>query len=179
MSAGRTAAVEVSGLQPGRVYRLRLRAQLAREQELLPRFLSPKRGTSEWCEWRHAEFTTDAARPSAPLPPALDPAQGVAGAHALPLLIDGLSANGAPLTCVRLELQSGAVGMEEVSYQAFEPPPPTATSATVVAANLAAATAYRVRARAGNARGEGPWSASASFTTCLLYTSDAPTKRIV
>ena len=164
VSAGRTAAVEVSGLQPGRAYRLRLRAQLAREQELLPRFLSPKRGASEWCEWRFAEFTTDAARPSAPLPPALDPAQGVAGAHALPLLIDGLSANGAPLTCVRLELQSGAVGMEEVSYQAFEPPPPTATSATVVAANLAAATAYRVRARAGNAR-RGPWSASASFTT--------------
>ena len=54
VSAGRTAAVEVSGLQPGRAYRLRLRAQLAREQELLPRFLSPKCGASEWCEWRFA-----------------------------------------------------------------------------------------------------------------------------
>ena len=56
-------------------------------------------------------------------------------------------------------------GMEETFYQSFPGVEQGATTAVLAARGLAPKTAYRLRARAGNRAGEGPWSAPVTLCT--------------
>ncbi|KAL3928546.1 MAG: hypothetical protein SGPRY_002343 [Prymnesium sp.] len=80
-------------------------------------------------------------------------------------IAEGLDGCGAAINCVRLEAQTGAIGMEETFYQSFPGVQPGSTMCTLAARGLAPNTRYRMRARGGNRKGEGPWSEPAIFQT--------------
>ena len=156
--SGRKPSFDVTSLKPARSYRFRLRAQRvgAGGKRLAKR-------AAEWSEWHEAIFSCEAAPPLQLLPLAL--AEGGASAHSLRLLCRGLVGCGAPITCVRLELQTGAVGDEETFYQSFPGVPRGAGSTQLTARGLAPSSTYRLRARAGNSKGEGPWSPAMTCAT--------------
>ena len=98
--SGRKAVFEVTSLKPARAYRFRLRAQrmLAGGKRLAKGLRA-----AEWSPWYEAVFSCAAAPPLQLLPLGLSEAG--ASAHTLRLLCRGLVGCGAPITCVRLELQ--------------------------------------------------------------------------
>ena len=101
---------------------------------------------AEWSAWHEAVFSCTAAPPLPLLPLGL--VEGGATAHTLRLLCRGLEGCGAPITCVRLELQTGATGEEETFYQSFPGVPRGVASTQITARGLTPCTAYRLRARA-------------------------------
>ena len=117
----------------------------------------------EWSEPSTVAFMTESAAPLQPSPIVL--ADGGAGSHTLRLLCAGLHGCGSAITCVRLELHTGEEGMEETFYQSFPGVERGATSAVLAARGLASHTKYRLRARAGNRAGEGPWSLPVELST--------------
>jgi len=154
---GAGSAFEATGLRPTRTYGFRLRAQFCAGQKARPK-------REGWGEWREERFTCDCAPPMAPAP--LKLAEGGASARALRMVCSGLGRDGGSrVTCVRLEMQSGAAGMEETFYQSFPAVAPGVGATELTARGLNPRTAYRVRARAGNVKGEGPWSVAASLAT--------------
>jgi len=56
-------------------------------------------------------------------------------------------------------------GEEETFYQAFPSVPRGVTSTQLTARGLAPSTGYRLRARARNSKGEGPWSPAFTCST--------------
>jgi len=152
---GTSPCHEVRDLRPARAYRFRCRTQLQRS----PR----RRDPLVWSEWHEAVFTCDCAPPLQPHPLTL--ADNGAGSHTLRLLCTGLDGCGAAINCVRLEAQTGSIGMEETFYQSFPGVQPGSTMTILAARGLTPNSTYRMRARGGNRKGEGPWSASATFRT--------------
>ena len=98
--SGYTYYGKVTSLKPARAYRFRLRAQrmLAGGKRLAKGLRA-----AEWSPWYEAIFSCTAAPPLQLLPLGLTEAG--ASAHTLRLLCRGLVGCGAPITCVRLELQ--------------------------------------------------------------------------
>ena len=98
--SGYTYYGKVTSLKPARAYRFRLRAQrmLAGGKRLAKGLRA-----AEWSPWYEAVFSCAAAPPLQLLPLGLSEAG--ASAHTLRLLCRGLVGCGAPITCVRLELQ--------------------------------------------------------------------------
>ena len=62
-------------------------------------------------------------------------------------------------------MQTGAAGEEETFYQSFPGVPRGAASTHLTARGLSPSTSYRLRARAGNAIGEGQWSPAFNCST--------------
>ena len=119
--AGRNSYYEVTQLRPGRTYLFRLRAQWCPTSKRVRR--------DAWCDWHESLFTTDGEVPLAPRAPLMH--KGGESVRSLSLTCVGIDGCGAPITCVRLELQAGAVGMEETFYQSF-PGTPSEISNTLI-----------------------------------------------
>ena len=61
--------------------------------------------------------------------------------------------------------QTGVAGEEETFYQSFPGVPRGAASTQLTARGLTPCTGYRLRARARNSKGEGPWSPAFTCST--------------